>query len=121
MLTIVSEARETDDEPSRTVFRDRHLDLVVWRREGVICGFELCYGNGTEWARTVRWTIHDDVALLRVETFGVPLLIAAQDILPAYLLEEFAIRARFIEDDIRCCVMKQLEKLHRRTTRLYQS
>jgi hypothetical protein len=113
----VAACDETADEPSRAEFRDRHIDLLIWRRGELICGFELRYGINTDWERTIRWTMEEGVMLLKPAAIDTPLMIEASEIIPPYLLEEFAIRSRTLEDDARSCVMRQMTVLRERILR----
>jgi len=100
----------------RTTFRDRKLELFVWRANGLTKAFELHYGIETENEWSMLWTERGGISFHRlVPSSGAPVMIPVEpEQLPICDLHaEFVVRSRLIDESIRRIVLIQLSKATR--------
>lgn len=68
MLRELQDVAQVQGEPYRQWFRDRDLDLIVWRNEpdGMMVGFQLCYREDAV-EKALTWTRQSGYSHRRVD------------------------------------------------------
>jgi hypothetical protein len=98
-----------DDEPETLAFRDEHFELFIWRGNERLQGFELHYRTSSGLVRSVRWTVLDGYAFEEVQAY-VLVPVTDENVPLDALRNEFAIRSRVLDEDVRAFVLSHLQE-----------